>query len=320
VLFDVLAWMATAAITFLAISHFARATWVPLLYVLQALTVPAGCFSFALAVASLLTGRPVLAGANAVLAVVLAWVVLPLTRVHREPPRSPIAQVATLTVLHANTYYGNRHVDRAAEVIAEQATQHDVDVIVISEYPPELETTLIGLLGRRYPYTAGASSTARDGLGLLSRLPINNVQFEDYLWEPALELRVAGIRVIVVHPGTGMRRRDLREWNDDIDHIADRAASAGPATLVIGDFNATRWHPPFRAFLDRGFSDVHERLGRGFSTSWPVSRWRPRFVRLDHALVDRRLTPLSVTDFRIPGSDHTGFVTKVGISERRVPR
>lgn len=319
-LVETLAWAATAATALIAISQLARATWHPVLYVLQALTVHAGVLSLVLAVVALVTGRPALGIVNAVLVVAVGRVVVPMIRVGGRADQAIAGANATLTVLHANTYYDNHRVERAAEVVAEQAAHHDVDVIVISEYAPELERALTALLGASYRYRAGETSSERDGLGVLSRLPISDVRFVPYRWEPAVELHVSGIRLIAVHPGTGLNRKDLREWQDDLGYIADRATAAGPSTMVVGDFNASRWHPPFRDVLDRGFVDVHERLGKGFTSSWPVSRWRPRFVRLDHALVDAGLTPRAVADFRIPGSDHTGFVATVEIRERPASR
>ena len=60
--------------------------------------------------------------------------------------------------------------------------------------------------------------------------------------------------------------------------IGDEATSPGPPTIVVGDFNASRWHPPFRRLLRRGLRDSHEWLGHGFSTSWP-NDWRHATVR-----------------------------------------
>ena len=81
--------------------------------------------------------------------------------------------------------------------------------------------------------------------------------------------------------------------------------------MVVGDFNASFWHPDFRALLDDGFTDAHIAAGKGFSASWPTDRWYPPFVRLDHALTTDSLVSTDVEDFDIAGSDHRGFVVTV---------
>jgi endonuclease/exonuclease/phosphatase (EEP) superfamily protein YafD len=100
-------------------------------------------------------------------------------------------------------------------------------------------------------------------------------------------------------------------WRRDL-HTAEQIGrdATGP-TMVIGDFNATYWHPDFRRLLDAGFVDAHTASGQGFSTSWPTDSLVPPFVRLDHALTIGGLVATEVDDFEIPGSDHRGFVVTV---------
>jgi endonuclease/exonuclease/phosphatase (EEP) superfamily protein YafD len=317
---EVLAWATTAVIGALTLSQAFGATWHPIFYVLQAFTVHAGVVAFVMTVSAAVLGRPLLAVVDGVLVVALVLVMAPVVARLRADPPVATSGTSVLSVLHANTYYDNDRVERAADAIANAAIEQDVDVIVVTEYSLDLEAVLTARLGGRFPFTAGAASDERNGLGLLSRSPLDDVTFGPYRWMPGLELTVRNVRLLAVHPETGVSGDDLVRWRDDLEHIGERATSPGPPTVVVGDFNAARWHPPFRHLLDRGLVDAHDRLGRGFSTSWPVDWWRPRFVRLDHALVDDRLVPLSVSDFRIPGSDHTGFVVAVGLSADRAGR
>jgi endonuclease/exonuclease/phosphatase (EEP) superfamily protein YafD len=81
---------------------------------------------------------------------------------------------------------------------------------------------------------------------------------------------------------------------------------------MTGDFNASWWHPEFRNVLASGWRDVHQVVGRGLSTSWPVDRFvLPPFIRLDHALVNDGLVVERVTNLDIPGSDHGGLIVSV---------
>ena len=117
------------------------------------------------------------------------------------------------------------------------------------------------------------------------------------------------IRLLGVHPPTPISFFD--GWVDDLATFGGLGANAQQPTLIIGDFNASYWHPSFRDLLGEGFTNAHTAHGRGFSTSWPTDEWFPAFVRLDHALTGNGLVSTGVEDFNVPGSDHRGFVVSV---------
>jgi len=97
--------------------------------------------------------------------------------------------------------------------------------------------------------------------------------------------------------------------------IARSAAVGGGPTIVLGDFNATRWHPDFRRLLRQGhLRDAHEWAGDGLGASWPADRPIPPFVRLDHILVRSGVIPTSVGSARIPGSDHVAMVADLAVT------
>jgi len=114
----------------------------------------------------------------------------------------------------------------------------------------------------------------------------------------------------VVHPTSPLV--DHHELHAQTGALASSGlASAGP-TLVVGDFNAGYWHPTFRRLLRAGWRDAHIATRRWRSNSWPDDRRPlPPLVRLDHALVNDKLTVTDVHDVRIPGSDHVGFTVTV---------
>ena len=93
---------------------------------------------------------------------------------------------------------------------------------------------------------------------------------------------------------------------------------SGP-TLLIGDFNASYWHPDFRSALDAGFVSAHTATGAGFSTSWPTTWPIPAFVRLDHALTAGGLVATDVEDFDVAGSDHLGMIVTVAPTSPAAP-
>ena len=308
------AWGWTAIIGLLAASQVIGYTGFPVLYVMQALTPFVLAPSLPIALFSERTGRHRLALVNTVIAGVLLWLAVPVV-FHGDPP-AVSAQAPRLTIRFANAYYGNDRIDEAATSLLST----DTDVIAIVEYPQHLEQALDRLGAfESYPYRLGRSSPDRGGIALLSRYPVLASSFERFGDQPGIEavLDVHGtsVRVIVVHPLAATDPDSFETWEGDLRVIAGRISESGLPTVVVGDFNASRWHPDFRDLLDEsGARDVHEWLGHGFSTSWPADVLVPPFVRIDHALVRGRAVPLSIHNVDTPGSDHRGFVVAVAIA------
>ena len=104
-----------------------------------------------------------------------------------------------------------------------------------------------------------------------------------------------------VHPLTPMRERGY-PWQRDLARLLPLARDSEPQVLM-GDFNASRDHQPFRDLLAAGFVDcadaAQHRTWPGFT--WPASwdlysdrdgprfpdRRAPALMRLDHVLVSR---------------------------------
>jgi endonuclease/exonuclease/phosphatase (EEP) superfamily protein YafD len=310
-----LAWIVTAILGLVALSQVFGFTWIPLLWVLQALT-PLGLIgAVGLAVIALLRHRRWMATANGTIAVSLLWVVAPLVA-HGETGAASDGAVR-LTVASANVYYLT---DRADDVAAELLSL-DVDVIAMTEFSADVDAAFAAAGGDvRYPYEASTTPGDRNGIALLSRHRIVDSVVAPLGHSVSVDatLDVAGtlVRIVVVHPLPGTDGEALDAWSADIPLIGEVADPTDPSevpVMIVGDFNATRWHPAFRRLLDDGWRSAHEALGRGWTRSWPIGGLTPPLVRIDHALLSRAVAAESVADFAIPGSDHAGFVVTVAV-------
>ena len=310
-----LAWAATSLMGLVALTQAAGSTPVSLIYVLQALTPMLLAPAFPLAAVAAWRRWWPLAGVNAVIAVALVLLVLPVVD-HDTPPDVP-AGAPVVRVAFANTYLDNRDPEAAATALLAL----DADLIGIAEYSPDVERALqaAGAFDG-YPYRVGFSSWGRDGIVLYSRERIVSQRTAVRWTSPAVDAVVtvggADVRVLVIHAKAGVNDRELDDWSIDLEAVHDEIVDADMPTVVLGDFNASRWHPDFRDVLhDTDFHDVHEWLGAGFSRPWPNDLPIPPFVRIDHALV-YGLVPTDVTDLDVPGSDHRGFVTTLAVVPR----
>ena len=224
----------------------------------------------------------------------------------REPARTDAVGVSAAAV---NLMYGN---PSAAPVAADLA-RRDPDVIVFSEFTPR-HGVILGEhpLSDRYRYQINDAHPLADGMAMWSKYPLREVDRRTRVNRTigaSLDGPDGVIQVVGVHPPTPVF--DHSSWARDLTALADLAADADLPTLMIGDFNASYWHPAFRSILDNGLVDAHAAHGRGWSTSWPTDEVVPAFVRLDHALTGNGLVATHVDDFHVPGSDHAGLIVTV---------
>jgi endonuclease/exonuclease/phosphatase (EEP) superfamily protein YafD len=309
-----LAWAVVAMMGLLALTQaFGYSGWPPI-SILQSLTPIVLFPALPIAVAALVTRRFALAGTAAL--IVLALVVLVAPVIWHDgrptiPPGSP-----ELTVAHSNLLYSNE--DQSADAIATLLATN-ADVLVLNEFTLLHRSELVAAgAEQNYPYRVERAEYDPQGIGVWSKYPLSDTTFFPSATRLGLATTVdvdgAPVRLVAVHPPPPLNADSLRGWLDGLQQIEQLADSAGPPTIIVGDFNASRWHPPFRRLLDDGWRDVHEWLGEGFGATWPTDRWfPPAFVRLDHVLLGRGLAPLSVTDLDIAGSDHRGVVVRLAL-------
>lgn len=226
------------------------------------------------------------------------------------PDRQAADPTATpVTVAAVNLLFSNPAVGDAATAMLTL----DVDAILFSEFTAEHQAVLAEhRLAAEYPYKIERDGLFAGGMALWSRYPITERDRPDtvnYTLDITMDGPDGPLRLLGVHPPTPITSFD--GWVDDLATFGRLGAAAEQPTLIIGDFNASYWHPALRDLVELGFTDAHTAHGRGFSTSWPTDHWFPAFVRLDHALTGNGLTSTAIRDFTVPGSDHRGLVVSV---------
>ncbi len=305
---ELVAWLVVVAVGVLAVTVGAEwAGWFGALAVAQTLVPYGGILVALIAGVALWRRRPRLAAVACASGTAVLLLAAPLAF---PGPRATAAPGSTgLVVASANLLYLNERPDDVPAALANL----DADVLVLLELTPEQEAALqASALDDRYPYRAGRSAPDASGAAVWSSLPITELPTLDTS-NPGVDVVVDGpdgpVRVVGVHPTTPID--DFARWRTDLALVRRLGETAEQPMLVIGDFNASFWHPDFRRLLDAGYRDAHIEAGVGFTTSWPMTWIVPPFVRLDHALTANGLTSTDVGDFEIPGSDHRGVIVTV---------
>ena len=305
-------WLATAAVGVLAASQAFGTTLLSPLFALQAFTPYVVVVAIGLIVVGLIVRMWPTVVINTLAVVGLATVVLPVVRGFDQP----IVPETTprVTVVMSNLLYENDRIDEAAATLLSV----DADLLAIVEYNPTAAAALAAAgVSDRFPYRSELPRNDRTGIVLFSRLPIVEsvvAPIGNQLGiDATIDVNGTATRVLVVHPAPGTVQSDVARWSDDLATIGRTAAASDLPTIVVGDFNASRWHPPFRHLLGTGLTDLHEQLGKGWSRSWPANQVLPPFVRIDHLLMRNGIVGVAVLDLEVPGSDHRGFVATVAL-------
>lgn len=275
--------------------------------VLQSLSFQALPCAAPVAVAAAIAGRWWLVAAASSSLATWVWLVVPAVKARR--PAAPPDDQPTVSIFFGNLLAHNSKVPEAMDVVAASGAE----VLVLAEFTPSMHAALDDRCGTRYPHRIEDVRPNPAGIAVWSTHPLEGatVALSD---RPSIDATFVidgtPVRLIGLHTEPPTMR--AREWSRELREIGDLAERAD---VLIGDFNAARWHPSFRRLLARGWTTAHEWLGVWWRNSWAhEGRPLPLFVRIDHALVRDHIRPVRVEEVLLPGSDHRGFLMTVSVS------
>ena len=309
------AWIVLALIGVVAVTQAVGWSGARPVAITQSLTPWLAVPTLAAALIGLVAGAPVLGVTAALVLAGIAVVVVPasLGRARTDP-----ASTCVLRLFHGNLWFEN--VDAAGE-LAVAILAVGADVLAMSEITSYHERALMARgAADRYPHRCGLMFDDAEGMAVWSRHPFVTTDAVPMQRRAGIvaTVEVGGreVRIVLAHPEPPVRLIGLRDWAPSMHAIGSVGSRPGPPTVIVADFNAARWHPPFRRLLRSGWRDAHEQIGRGLSGSWPVKRPIPGpFVRLDHALLGHGLAAIAVDDIDLPGSDHRGFAVDLAFAD-----
>ncbi len=226
----------------------------------------------------------------------------------------PIDGASPFDLVTANVLYTNDRIDEVADLLGEV----DADVIALVEITPVALAQLDAHpLAERYPHRVERPGWAASGLAIWSRYPLTELDDDRRFGPRVLEARVAfpddEIRVVAAHPPPPTANRSL--WLREIANLP-AIADGDDRVIVLGDFNSTWFHPPFRrAVGDAELVSAAAATGDGLAMTWPAHGLVPAFVAIDHILFGDGLTALDAGVVSIPGSDHHAVVAELAVSD-----
>ena len=294
------------------------------------------------------------AAAVVVLALEATWLApyaLPAQRV--SDARQDAGDATTLTVMTCNVYKGAA--DPTAIVAA--VRENRVEVLALQETTVDFVARLRAAgLDELLPHSQRSSSDGVYGNGVWSAHPLADVASDD-IGSSASAMPAGTIEVTRANgtcsPGPGywnLWRRSIEE----IGMVRSRvAADPTCAYVLMGDFNATWDHAPFRAMLgvdgaggagpagttdaattdaEKGVGnnaahagqdatggsvtlhDAAHECGQGLVATWPSNALVAPLVGIDHVVTSDAAVATSVQTLAIPGSDHAALLATLALS------
>jgi len=217
-------------------------------------------------------------------------------------PTEATPEGPALKVLAANMMLGQG----SAEDLTALVDELDPDVVSVEELTPALAHQLDELgLSHELHHAELLPDGGSHGSGLYSRYRLVDPHEVEVLRAfPFLTATVVvpgaePIDVSSVHtvPPTEAG------WSQDLEAIP--AAPEGGRAVLLGDFNATLDHAPFRGVLDRGWDDAAATVGSGLVPTWPADRELvPPLYAIDHVLVGDAIGVRELSVHDIGGTDH----------------
>lgn len=237
--------------------------------------------------------------------------------------RDPTAR-ANLRILSTNVLAPS-----PSRPLAHEILRSDADVVLVQEASDEWWALLEehGVLAR-FPHHVEETHSFREdymGIAILSRLPILESEIENLAGTNVPMARVdvelangARVRLYSVHTwppyGSELLELHLRQMAR-LRELARADVRSGSIDAVVfaGDFNASPMSFQYRRLRDTGLVPAHERVGRGFATTWPNLPWPFPPMRLDHVFVTGDVEVVSVREGVGEGSDHLPVFAELAI-------
>ena len=236
------------------------------------------------------------------------------------------ASATTLRVMTCNVYKGRADPERIVELVRSEGVQVLALQETTRDFVSELERTGLGEL---LPYSSRASSDGVYGNGIWSALPISDAQ-SDAVGSSASAMPSGTVTLGADDSGAGARVCLVSVhtcapvpgyWNlwkrsvEEISAVRDRAA-ADTATryVLMGDFNATYDHAPFREMLGGTLRDAAREVGR-LTLTWPADRASvPALSGIDHVVMGPGVGAQDIEVAPVAGTDHKALLATLEVS------
>ncbi len=200
------------------------------------------------------------------------------------------------------------------KAVGDYIQRNSPDILALEEINARWIKELSSLL-KIYPYSKEVSQENNFGLGLYSKIPLEDMQIKYFASDliPSLigKIILEGqpVSLIFTHPMPPGTVEHFRWHNTQLEQIGLLKPHLQEDIILIGDLNATSWSYSFEK-LKKDLDLKDSREGFGLQTSWPS--FLPYVgITIDHCLVSKNFKVLERKVGPSVGSDHLPVLVKL---------
>lgn len=237
------------------------------------------------------------------LGLTLPWLIAP----PQLPARAETA-ARSVSVASANVQYTNHDATALRAWLAGVRP----DLVVLLEVTPAWLASFGSL--EDWPYREIHASAGVDGIALLSRLPLDGIEFrrdDGALARLAARVqlddgRTIGLTAVHLWPPLSPEHRLQRDRT--LETLLQRPATAGQPSLLVGDLNATPWSTAFAPLQAQGW-----RRSTTLAPTWPDGPLLALGLPIDHVLASPDWTRVEAAVGPSIGSDHRPVLARLAL-------
>lgn len=226
-------------------------------------------------------------------------------------PSSQASHSQRLKILLVNVHTQNDQYQIAADYIR----QMKPDILALEEINEAWVKGLDSVL-KEYPYYKEDMRNDNFGIGLYSRIPLENASIE-YWGQAEVPSLVATVHLdnrpvtlLFTHPVPPVNHQYFKWRNAQLETIASKRGQWANDLILIGDLNTSSWSYYFKKFV-KEMRVRDSRLGFGLQPSWPA-RLPLLWTTIDHCLVSDNLAVFNRRTGQHIGSDHYPVYIEAG--------
>lgn len=248
-------------------------------------------------------------GISAILTLLL---VLPISDF--TPFKTFTSSANAINLMSINTRLGEADVDTIVGLVGNEKT----DILVMTETSGRfLRLARESDLAQRLPYHSEGDSVKNtviwSRVPFIKTTPITGTMSDSVAVE--IDTPSGPLTIVGVHPWNPANNEfgfvaGVKQWHEDYEILRAALRKITTRRVVLGDFNATVAHKPFKDLLRDGYIDAHHDVIPWGSNTYPTMGLWPPFpiIRIDHILLQKNIG--EVRDYRnlpVPGTDHHGI-------------
>ncbi len=244
------------------------------------------------------------------LALLNAWFVLPWYV--GDDRTEVVASNGTIKILQANVLRKNKETTALlAQIDAEKP-----DLVILQEMtPPWLQA--MQALRAEYPYSVAEPRESAFGIGLFSKLPLEDAGIVHAPPVGLPEIRAVvligeqRVSLVSAHPMPPVSRASVEARNAQLAVLGDELGLSARPTVFIGDLNISMWAPTYLAF-EKASGLRNGRKGFGLVPTYPAF-FPVAGIPIDHCLVSEEIEVLEFRTGSRIGSDHWPIIVTLAL-------